>query len=46
MLHGNNKSDAEIELAITEGFAKIVVDEPNERPASPKSPSVSASALA
>ena len=46
VLHGNNKSDAEIELAITEGFAKIVVDEPNERPASPKSPSVSASALA
>ena len=30
VLHGNNKSDAEIELAITEGFAKIVVDEPNE----------------
>ncbi|MBW3092424.1 diaminopimelate decarboxylase [Bifidobacterium sp. 82T10] len=30
VLHGNNKSDAEIELAINEGFAKIVVDEPNE----------------
>ena len=30
VLHGNNKSDAEIELAVTEGFAKIVVDEPNE----------------
>ena len=29
VLHGNNKSDAEIELAITE-LAKIVVDEPNE----------------
>ncbi len=30
VLHGNNKSDAEIELAITEGFAKIVIDEPDE----------------
>ena len=30
VLHGNNKSDAEIELAIREGFAKIVIDEPNE----------------
>lgn len=30
VLHGNNKSDAEIELAINEGFAKIVVDEPDE----------------
>ena len=30
MLHGNNKSDAEIELAIEQGFAKIVVDEPDE----------------
>ncbi|KFI52595.1 diaminopimelate decarboxylase family protein [Bifidobacterium biavatii] len=30
VLHGNNKSDAEIELAIEQGFAKIVVDEPNE----------------
>lgn len=29
-LHGNNKSDAEIELAIEQGFAKIVVDEPDE----------------
>ncbi|EFA22197.1 diaminopimelate decarboxylase family protein [Bifidobacterium gallicum] len=30
VLHGNNKSDAEIELAIREGFNKIVIDEPNE----------------
>ncbi|RSX51068.1 diaminopimelate decarboxylase [Bifidobacterium goeldii] len=30
VLHGNNKSDEEIELAIEQGFAKIVVDEPNE----------------
>ena len=30
VLHGNNKSDAEIELAIEQGFAKIVVDEPGE----------------
>ena len=30
VLHGNNKSDEEIELAIQEGFAKIVVDEPQE----------------
>lgn len=30
VLHGNNKSDEEIALAISEGFAKIVVDEPNE----------------
>ena len=30
VLHGNNKSDAEIELAIEQGFAKIVVDEPDE----------------
>ncbi len=30
VLHGNNQSDAEIELAITEGFAKIVIDEPDE----------------
>ena len=30
VLHGNNKSDAEIELAVEQGFAKIVVDEPNE----------------
>ncbi|OZG64782.1 diaminopimelate decarboxylase family protein [Bifidobacterium eulemuris] len=30
VLHGNNKSDEEIALAIEEGFAKIVVDEPDE----------------
>ncbi|KAA8826556.1 diaminopimelate decarboxylase family protein [Bifidobacterium myosotis] len=30
VLHGNNKSDAEIELAIEQGFAKIVVDSPDE----------------
>lgn len=30
VLHGNNKSDEEIKLAITEGFAKIVVDSPDE----------------
>lgn len=30
VLHGNNKSDDEIALAIEQGFAKIVVDEPNE----------------
>ena len=30
VLHGNNKSDAEIALAIEQGFAKIVVDEPDE----------------
>lgn len=30
VLHGNNKSDEEIELAISQGFAKIVVDEPGE----------------
>ncbi|NEG70459.1 diaminopimelate decarboxylase family protein [Bifidobacterium choloepi] len=30
VLHGNNKSDEEIELAIREGFAKIVVDSPDE----------------
>lgn len=30
VLHGNNKSDDEIALAIEEGFAKIVVDEPGE----------------
>lgn len=30
VLHGNNKSDEEIELAIEQGFAKIVVDEPEE----------------
>lgn len=30
VLHGNNKSDAEIELAIERGFAKIVVDSPDE----------------
>ena len=30
VLHGNNKSDAEIELAIEQGFNKIVVDEPGE----------------
>ncbi len=30
VLHGNNKSDEEIELAVREGFARIVVDEPDE----------------
>ena len=30
VLHGNNKSDEEIALAIEQGFAKIVIDEPNE----------------
>ena len=30
VLHGNNKSDEEIALAIEQGFAKIVVDEPSE----------------
>lgn len=30
VLHGNNKSDDEIALAIEQGFAKIVVDEPAE----------------
>lgn len=30
VLHGNNKSDDEIELAISQGFAKIVVDSPDE----------------
>lgn len=30
VLHGNNKSDEEIELAIREGFSKIVVDAPDE----------------
>ena len=30
VLHGNNKSDAEIELAIERGFNKIVIDEPDE----------------
>ncbi|MCH9275913.1 diaminopimelate decarboxylase [Bifidobacterium amazonense] len=30
VLHGNNKSDAEIELAIEQGFAKIVIDSPDE----------------
>ncbi|NMN01108.1 diaminopimelate decarboxylase [Bifidobacterium sp. DSM 109958] len=30
VLHGNNKSDAEIALAVEQGFAKIVVDEPDE----------------
>ncbi|WP_300768371.1 diaminopimelate decarboxylase [uncultured Bifidobacterium sp.] len=30
VLHGNNKSDDEIALAVTEGFSKIVVDEPSE----------------
>lgn len=30
VLHGNNKSDEEIELAIREDFAKIVVDSPDE----------------
>ena len=30
VLHGNNKSDEEISLAVEQGFAKIVVDEPGE----------------
>ncbi|PJM74925.1 diaminopimelate decarboxylase family protein [Bifidobacterium simiarum] len=30
VLHGNNKSDEEIALAVEQGFAKIVVDEPGE----------------
>ena len=30
VLHGNNKSDEEIALAIEQGFAKIVIDEPDE----------------
>ncbi|RSX55506.1 diaminopimelate decarboxylase [Bifidobacterium dolichotidis] len=30
VLHGNNKSDAEIECAITNNFNKIVIDEPEE----------------
>jgi diaminopimelate decarboxylase len=30
VLHGNNKSDEEIALAVEQGFAKIVVDEPSE----------------
>ncbi|KAB5604132.1 diaminopimelate decarboxylase family protein [Bifidobacterium jacchi] len=30
VLHGNNKSDEEIALAIGQGFAKIVVDSPDE----------------
>ncbi|KFI69570.1 diaminopimelate decarboxylase family protein [Bifidobacterium magnum] len=30
VLHGNNKSDEEIELAIREHFNKIVIDEPQE----------------
>ncbi|WP_236630855.1 diaminopimelate decarboxylase family protein [Bifidobacterium aemilianum] len=30
VLHGNNKADEEIALAIDEGFDKIVVDEPQE----------------
>ncbi len=30
VLHGNNKSDAEIELAIEQGFNKIVIDELDE----------------
>ena len=30
VLHGNNKTDDEIALAIEEGFAKIVVDSPDE----------------
>ncbi|MDF7640304.1 diaminopimelate decarboxylase [Bifidobacterium sp. ESL0784] len=30
VLHGNNKSDEEIELAIKKGFSKIVVDSPDE----------------
>ena len=30
VLHGNNKSDEELRLAISRGFAKIVVDSPDE----------------
>ena len=30
VLHGNNKSDEEIALAIEEGFSKIVIDAPDE----------------
>jgi diaminopimelate decarboxylase len=30
VLHGNNKSDEEIELAVSQGFAKIVVDSADE----------------
>lgn len=30
VLHGNNKSDEEIALAVREGFSKIVIDEPSE----------------
>ena len=30
VLHGSNKSDEEIALAIEQGFAKIVIDEPDE----------------
>ncbi|WEV75613.1 diaminopimelate decarboxylase [Bifidobacterium sp. ESL0800] len=30
VLHGNNKSDEEIELAVREGFSKIVVDSADE----------------
>lgn len=30
VLHGNNKSDEELELAISEGFGKIVVDSADE----------------
>ncbi|MUH60045.1 diaminopimelate decarboxylase family protein [Bifidobacterium canis] len=30
VLHGNNKSDEEIALAIEEGFSKIVIDSPDE----------------
>ena len=30
VLHGNNKTDEEIALAIEQGFAKIVIDEPQE----------------
>ena len=30
VLHGNNKSDEEIALAVEQGFAKIVVDSPDE----------------
>ena len=46
VLHGNNKSDDEIALAIEQGFAKIVVDEPMSRSASLPSPVNSASAPA
>ena len=47
VLHGNNKSDEEIALAIEQGFAKIVIDEPERAGARRcRSPASSASAPA